>query len=148
MLATYGIGPCVALLGWSPKDKVGFMAHYDNGIEMGGSFGGLLYWISESIPKLPADFDIRILQGDWPDQDLVRKVKSRLNIRPDISMKVIEEDIGGVMSKNIALDTRTGETYGYNPMNNPNKRNLTELDKLRIMLRERDASLVYAPKKT
>ena len=149
VLATYGVGPCVAFTGWAPKQKAGFLAHYDGLTDLSESFEVLLYWTSKSVRDLPIEFDVRLIQGDWPDKKIIDFIKARLNMRSDIPMKLVEEDVGVAMCKSIALDTRTGQTYSYDPMQNPQTRDIPELE---IMLTaagvEYEARFTYKPQPT
>jgi hypothetical protein len=145
ILATDCISSCVAFCGWSQKHKVGFLTHYDGLTELNESFGSLLYWISQSVQDLPTEFDVRLIQGDWSRKEIINFLKARLNMRADIAMKLVEEDIGGAMSKSIALDTRTGQTYSYDLRLNPKRRELTDLDIMMLISGRSGASLVYKP---
>ena len=150
VLATYGLGPCVAMVGWSPKYKVGFLTHYDGLTELPGSFGSLLYRISQQLEGEASEFDVRIVGGQTgQSEQIIDFLKSRSNIREDIRMKLTEEETGGYTSnRSIALDTRTGEVFSYDPKLNPHRREITELDKMRITSGFKStANLAYAPKR-
>ncbi|MBI2045673.1 hypothetical protein HYT23_06450 [Candidatus Pacearchaeota archaeon] len=145
VLATHGVASCTGFAGWSQEHGVGFLAHYDALTDLPASLEHLLYRVSESVQHLPAKFEVRLLQGDWPDRQTMEFLKARLNMRDDISMKLVEEDVGGKMSKSIALDTRTGQTYTYNPMKNPNRGKVSRLDVIRILSGRSSANLIYSP---
>jgi hypothetical protein len=148
ILATYGLGPCVSMIGWSPKHKVGFLTHYDSMTKLSDSFSTLFYRISQQLEKKASEFDVRIVGGETnQSEQIIDFLKSRLNMRKDIKMRLIEEDTGGCMNpRSIALDTRTGETFSYNPNLNPYMRKITELDIMKLRI-ESPAKLVYVPKR-
>jgi len=149
VLTTYGLGPCIAIVGWSPKHKIGFLTHYDSSTELSSSFGRLLYKISQQLGSETSKFDVRIIGGYTnQSEQIIVFLKSRLNINEKIKMGVIEEDILGYHSlkRNVVLDTRTGETFSYNPKLNPNRREMTKLEKTLIYSGIKStARLIYSP---
>src|SRR3989344_1943718 len=100
VLATYGLSPCVSLVGYSPEDKVGFLTHYYGCTDMGNSFGLLLYHILKQLGKNPSDFssdptnfEVRLIGGyNGMSESLINSIRGRFHTRSDISMKLVEED--------------------------------------------------------
>lgn len=77
---------------------------------------------------------------------LVEEIRTRVHHGTFFNMRIVEEDIkytGNI--KNIALDTRTGNTFSYNPQKNSHTRPLSELDMLQKLI-PREADLIYKPK--
>ncbi len=149
VLATFGLGPCVALVGYEPSAKVGFLTHYSASTEVAGSFPNLLailYRIGLSH-ETPTRFEVRLV-GGWEKEDgLIRELKTRVRHGTSFNMKIVEEDTGCVDDgRSVALDTRTGELFSYNPMNNPNTKMPDELEQMRMSI-PRPADLVYNPRK-
>ncbi len=149
VLATYGLGLCVALVGWSPTYKIGFLAHYDANTDLSTSFGHLLYVISKQLEGKESEFYVRIFGGkEHASEQIIDFLKARLNIRKDILMKLIEEETDSYRNNtSIALDTRTGKLFSYNPIFNPYRREITKLDMFGLIAEKTPARLVYAPKK-
>lgn len=150
VLATYGLGPCVSMVGWSPEHKVGFLTHYDGLAELPGSFGSLLYRISQQLEGEASEFDVKIIGGQTgQSEQIIDFLKARLNMRKDIQMKLTEEETGGYTNnRSIALDTRTGEVFSYDPKLNPHRREITDLDAMMLTTGfKSSARLAYAPER-
>ena len=114
VLATYGLGPCVALVGWSQEHKIGFITHYDALTDLPGSYGSLLYHLSKQLEGDSSEFDVRIIGGlTGFSESLIDFLKPRLSIREDMEMKVVEEETLGYdeNGRDILLDTRTGKVF-------------------------------------
>ncbi len=124
VLASGVLGPCVAITGWS--DGVGFLCHYDTLMSADKQI------IYESISDLAShldrrEFDIRIIGGRESLSDLlINSIESIILSQELIKGRIIEMDVGGVKTRAIALDTRTGELLDYKPENNPYRRKLTK----------------------
>jgi len=149
VLATFGLGPCVALVGYEPSAKVGFLTHYSAGTEVDGSFPNLLatlYRIGLSHDS-PTRFDVRLIGGWEGDVDkLIGELKTRVRHGTSFKMEIVEEDTGYVADgRSVALDTRTGELFSYNPKKNPNTKIPNELERMQMLI-PRPADLVYEPK--
>ncbi len=143
VLATYGIGPCIALVGYDPVNKIGFLTHYTNATELKHSFTSLLCALNRAGCNY--GFDVRIVCNDSfsseKEIDLLRNLVEHRNLH---GMRMVEEDLepSGEISKSIALDTRTGEVFSYNPLEDPDREPYAELDGLR-MLAPGSARMVY-----
>ena len=152
VLATYSLGPCVAMVGWSPEHKVGFLTHYDRSTELPSSFEGLLYITSQQLEGVASEFDVRIVGGQTDcvsSERIIDFLKARLNMGKDIRMRLIEEETGGYpTNRSIALDTRTGEVFSYDPKLNLHRRKITRSDIMWLTAGyESPARLAYAPKR-
>lgn len=148
VLATFGLGPCVALVGYEPSAKVGFLTHYSASTEVAQSFPNLLatlYRIGLSH-EAPTRFDVRLV-GGWDNADkLIGELKTRVRHGTSFNMKILEEDTGYVADgRSVALDTRTGELFSYNPQKNPNTKIPNELEQMQMLI-PRPADLVYEPR--
>jgi hypothetical protein len=144
ILATYGLATCVGFVGWSPEQKVGFLAHYDALTKLPESFDYLIDCVLKQSQNKSPEFDVRLI-GGWDESDsIIEFLKSNLNQNRKIKMNLIEEDIGrSGLVKSVALDTRTGKTYSYFPKLNPFHIKTEEY----IDSNHSIAKLVYQPRK-
>lgn len=148
VLATFGLGPCVSLVGYEPLAKVGFLTHYTSLTKVNDSFSELL-WIFYKIGlshDAPTRFEVRLV-GGWEGSldKLIGELKTRVRYGTMFNMEIVEEDTGYVGGgRSVALDTRTGELFSYDPMKNPDKKIPTELEMMRMLI-PRPADLVYEP---
>ena len=138
ILATYGVGPCVAIVGYSKKLKRGFVTHYDsltdrefkkldNPYWLPQSLGLVSYWGTKGAKDI-VKYEIQIIQGQH-NPELLNKLKKHINNmnswnadKIQLDVVNIDIEISPTSEKNIALDLRTGESFSYNPMNNPQRR--------------------------
>ncbi|MEK6827095.1 MAG: hypothetical protein AABX99_01265 [Nanoarchaeota archaeon] len=120
ILATYGLATCVGFVGWNPKQKIGFLTHYDAMTKLSESFDYLIDCVLKQSQGKSSEFDVRLV-GGWDNSDpIIEFLKSNLGKNKNIKMKLIKEDIGrSGLVKSVALDTRTGKTYSYFPKLNP-----------------------------
>lgn len=135
IIATYGAGPCVIVEGYSNEFKRGFLIHWDYLTDKKLGEKNNLYWIPKSLTHIgyfgtkditkKVEYKIRILQGtNFPG--ILNPIKNYFNVMNSfkdkkISFKIIQERIGGkpAQGENIALDLRNGETFSYDPFDNP-----------------------------
>ena len=151
VLGAYGLGPCVLLAGYEPDKNIAFML-YSNGLtNVSSSFGILLYYLSKTANGQKSTYDVRLIGGKKRgSESTISLLKSRLNVRDDIQMNLVEEDTLGYQAgdkgKTLALDSRTGETYHYDFRKNPNARQVS-LEQFEFMnsLGVQPASVIYKP---
>jgi hypothetical protein len=114
VLATFGIGPCVSVVGYDSSKKTGFLTHYDSCVDLENSLASLF----GLFPKdQEFNFDVSIIGGDGSSVSTYRAIKSQLESKSDTALRlnVSEEDIFGNESRSVALDTRTGQKFVYDP---------------------------------
>lgn len=149
VLATLGLGPCVSLVGYEPNHRVGFLTHYTALTKVSDSFSGLLIVLYQLglTDSAPTKFDVRLIGGWEREDELIRELRIKVMYGAFFNMKIVEEDTGyvGDGSRSVALDTRTGKLFSYEPAWNPNRKRLDELEERRMLIR-READLVYQPK--
>lgn len=149
VLATFGLAPCVALVGYEPSAKVGFLTHYSASTEVAGSFPELLATLYRArlSHEAPTRFEVRLVGGWKGDSDrLISELETRVMFGTSFNMQIAERDTGYVENgRSIALDTRSGELFSYDPLKKQGRRSLSEFDKLRMLIK-RPADLVYEPK--
>jgi len=114
VLATFGIGPCISIVGYDSTKRAGFLTHYDSCVDLEASLASVF----ESLPRdQQFEFDISIIGGDGSSVNIYRAIKSKLETQsnPNVKLNVSEEDVFSNESKSIALDTRTGQKFVYDP---------------------------------
>ena len=123
VLATFGIGPCISIVGYEPISMIGFLTHYDSLTEIKESFTNLLIALYKAGAKEENEFQVRLVSNfnsiNKADLELI---KILLKHGTAFKMKLIEEDTRPSetdLCKSIALDTRSGEVYSYDPSKNP-----------------------------
>lgn len=121
VLATYGTGPCLAVVGYNPEDKIGFLAHLDSA---SSEISPALVYNLEKISKNKKQkYEFYIIGGQSKDQKKqVEEIIDSLTIRnlnEAVKFELTEKDLYGgneISSRSMALDTRTGIVYDYEPM--------------------------------
>ena len=125
------------------------MTHYDARTRMADSFGNLLSNLSEILQGESTQFKVRIIGGYAISEsyNIISFLESRLGSRKDLAMTLVEKDIFGdrVESKSVALDTKTGRVYLYDPKLNPQKRELNQFHMEMLTMFDSSAKLIYKP---
>jgi chemotaxis receptor (MCP) glutamine deamidase CheD len=127
ILATFGIGPCISVSGYDKEKSVGFLTHYDSLVEVLES----MQQVSDGMPTQELQFDVSIIGSDDSTVSMYKEIKSALEQLSQGSMKfnVTEEDVFGNVSRSVALDTRTGERFVYDPKKHDTSRiNIPTID--------------------
>ncbi len=70
ILATFGLGTCVSLVGYEPNQRVGFLTHYTSLTEIDDSFPDLLWALYKLglSHEAPTRFEVRLV-GGWKKED-------------------------------------------------------------------------------
>jgi hypothetical protein len=154
IVATYGCGPCVAVGGYDPTNKIAFVVHFANAGEVRKS-GGLIFYNISKLVKTPISSPIQLhLRGGHEGQSeaTVEAIKLWMRQRrEDLPMEIASEDIltsGMGMGESLSIDSRTGEVSEYSPMSNAKRRDFSELNAMRVMMSafEPKITLAYSPK--
>ncbi|MBR9681725.1 MAG: hypothetical protein GOV00_02915 [Candidatus Altiarchaeota archaeon] len=143
ILATFGAGPCLAVAGYLPEKKAGFVAHYSLPNTVLES--NLLFELSKYQQGDETLYVEIHMTGEDCNKETVDAFKKYMTWRKDIVMEIVEEHTSGGDSS-IALDTRTGETFSYSSLDNPHYQEHTKLDELKALLGMGGAELAYASK--
>lgn len=126
VLAASGLYACTALVGYDKETKVGFLAHYDLGTDVGVSFDNLAGELGQG------NYEVNIIGGENGfSEELVQSIRAEVN--ENDNMIIVQEDVLGhghiyPNDRSIALDTRTGEIFTYDPGLNPNARQDHDLE--------------------
>lgn len=154
IVATYGCGPCVALGGYDPTNKIAFVVHFSNAKEIRES-GGLIFYNISKLAKQKIETPIQLhLRGGIEGQSeaIIEAIKLWMKQRDDLPMEIASEDIldSGMnfRGKSLSIDSRTGTVSEYDPKTNPKSRGMSELDVMSAMRSafQPKISLAYTPK--
>lgn len=153
IVATYGCGPCVAIGGFDPTNKIAFVVHFANAGEVRKS-GGLIFYNISKLVKNPITTPIQLhLRGGIEGQSeaIIEAIKMWMRQKEDLPMEIVSEDVLGNGldgGKSLSIDSRTGVVSSYNPLANPKHREMSELDAMSAMMNAYDPQikLAYSPK--
>jgi hypothetical protein len=153
IVATYGCGPCIAVGGYEPTNKIAFVAHFSHAREVIECGGTIFYTISK-LAKQKIEKPIQIhLRGGWKGEETSEKtvniIKKWMACRKDIPMELASEDLFDETSlcprKSLSIDSRTGIASTYNPTSNPNRRTVDSLSVLANGITH-TIQIAYSPK--
>ena len=151
IVATYGCGPCVAVGGYDPTNKIAFVVHFTNEREV-SKYGDLIFCNIVRLTKKPIRSPIQIhLRGGFKgiSESTIKAIKVWVK-QNDLPMEIVSEDVlgGGVEAKSLSIDSRTGEVSEYDVKANDKARSFSELDAELAMMSAYDPkiTLAYAPK--
>ena len=114
VIGSGGMGPCVAMAGYDPNQRIGFVSH--NGV---GDYVGCLHnQVLEELrkkSKSELEMDIYIIGGMMGSRELTSRLRNiaRENFNP----RIINEDLAlnvsdwTYLGKSFLLDVRDGEVY-------------------------------------
>ncbi len=143
ILATYGAGPCVIVAGYERSQKIGFVAHFSHAGEVEVGADLILDRLKRMLNEKSGNFSVFLKGGiidDPVSENTFKAIKKWVSTTNDhashIALKILSSDplnSEDEESKSLALDTRSGAIYDYNPMrDNPYYfRHLTMEDLLR-----------------
>lgn len=153
MIATYGCGPCVALGGYDPTNKIAFLAHFSS--EREAEQCGEL--ILSSISKLAAKkiiYPIQLhLRGGMAGRSeaTIRAIEVwakqskgfPMEIASQEMTQLTQEDMAYLMAnfnkerrplgQSLLIDARNGKIRPYDPTLNPKRRDLRTIDIRRVL---------------
>ncbi len=150
VLATWHLAECVALIGYDEKEKIGVLAHIDTCAD-----------IKDFFVQLKRPYHFYLLGGNEGNhrESILEEAKKAKFIfggflDEKLNGKDIEKDciwtISMRLRRSIAIDTRTGEIYSYDPAINDgsslHKRKFTTFEAQKFEWRreaERKLNLVY-----
>lgn len=147
IVATYGCGPCVALGGYDAINKIAFIVHFSNAMEVRNCGRVIFYNISKLIKKkitIPIQIHLR---GGYKGRSerTIEAIKIWMKGREDFPMEIASEDIlcnSSSGSKSLSIDSRNGQVAEYDCLLNPKRREITPLN-IRLAIRS-----AYNPKIT
>lgn len=132
IVATYGCGPCVALGGYDPTNKIAFVVHFSNAGEVKEAGGMIFYNIAKLVKeKITSPIELHLRGGiEGQSENIIKAIKLWMNQREDLPMKIASEDIlgSGRLSggRSLSIDSRNGTVSEYDPMDNPKSREITD----------------------
>lgn len=156
IVATFGCGPCVALGGYDPTNKIAFVVHFATAAEV-TKYGDFLYHTILKLVKTPMTPPMQLhLRGglEGVSEDTVEAIKNWITVvlrRERLLLEIVSEDILSSIDfeeKSLLIDSRTGEVSTYDPMSNPKRRPFSKLEELAAMVSAflPTITLAYAPK--
>lgn len=152
VVATYGCGPCVAVGGYDPTNKIAFIVHFATPGEV-KHCGGLIFYNLSKLAKRKIEAPIQLhLRGGEVSQseDTIEAIKMWMRQRDDLPMEIASEDIldsGIGFGKSLLIDSRNGAVSEYDPMTNPHPRHMNDLDIMMTVMSayHPNISIAYAP---
>ena len=149
VVATYGCAPCMAVAGYNRKSHIGFIAHFSVDLIVKRTLAALLEECQQ-YAKSPR-WEITLIGGNQSLES--RKIyKAILHIlKKETSFKLQIDDRtvhSPFHATSLALDTRTGQTFPYDPKQNSLARRLDEEDASLALASHLEGSLsiVYEPR--
>jgi hypothetical protein len=133
ILAAYRCGPCVALAGWEPKNKAGFLVHFASAGEVEQFKDVFTDHFNELITD-PSTQPIQLhARGGQKSlsEAIINAITDWVQTKDNkfsmiiASAAILKTGLGD--SENLALDTRSGNIYSYSPLKNPTRRSITKL---------------------
>ncbi|KAF3362062.1 hypothetical protein PHSC3_001373 [Chlamydiales bacterium STE3] len=140
IVATYGCGPCVALGGYEPTNKIAFMVHFSNAREVRESEGLIFYNITKLMKKkITSPIQLHLRGGiKSHSEPTIEAIKIWMRLRKDLPMEIVSEDIldkrGLFGGKSLSIDSRNGAISEYNPLDNPQTRGMRDSDAMAAMI--------------
>ena len=150
MVATYGCGPCIALGGYDPTNKMAFVVHFASRREVLSGGGQLFYRISQMARKKiiePIQLHLRGGESGY-SESIIAAIRVWMKRRDDLPMKIVSADVLGQNTiRSLPIDSRDGRVSTYDPLENPHHRNKSAVDDLRALTSayKPRISLAYLP---
>ncbi|CDZ81598.1 hypothetical protein BN1013_02134 [Candidatus Rubidus massiliensis] len=119
IVATFGCASCVALGGYDATNKIAFIVHFYNAVEVTESSGLIFSNIEKLVKeKITAPIQLHLRGGiKGMSEPIIEAIKNWMWQREDLPMEIASEDIlGSFDGKSLSIDSRTGEVSDYNPM--------------------------------
>lgn len=152
VLATYGCGPCVSLGGYDATNKIAFVVHLTNEEELIKS-GKMIYKNISKLIKEKIETPIQLhLRGGivGESEDIIESIMTWMTQSEDLPMEIASQKtlLDGLGDpESLAIDSRTGEVYEYDPKDNPQARRMHECEALmaRISIYNPTIFIAYMP---
>lgn len=126
-IATFGLGPCIAIVGYNKEHKIGFMYHIDNKkCFCDKNVGSLYYHINNIKTQYNAEninFDVSLFGSTtYYQKEFVEYIYTqikRYNMfwnKNNIKINIVENNINtDNNSTSVCLNTEDGTFYSFNP---------------------------------
>lgn len=119
ILATAYCTTCVAFAGWDPNSKAGFLVHFTNA-------GEFLLWekeLANFAAKAALKFDdMQVhIRGGWEgaSEETINIITQWIKCKNIVVKSASILKNMATTSESLALNTRDGQVYSYNPIKNP-----------------------------
>ena len=124
IIATFGLGPCIALAGYDRKSKIGFISH-NVPVKKLDNLNDPIFEVIDTLGIKKSNMEFYIIGGNKQYKNHVDKVKNYLNQKVENPNIVYEDIIETIDPKNLgksfALDTRDQKIYSLDMKTIPDK---------------------------
>lgn len=124
IIATFGLGPCIALVGYEKKSKIGFISH-NIPIKKLENLNGPIFETLDELKVKKENLEFYLVGGNEKNKEHLDKIKKYLESKikyPNIIYEdVIESYDPKNMGKSFVLDTRNQKIYCLNGIMSPDK---------------------------
>jgi hypothetical protein len=134
IVATYGLGPCVAVGGYDSINKIAFVVHFATEREVIKCGGKILYNILRlAKKKITKPIQIHLRGGAQGTSDgIIKAIENWMRRRKDdLPMEIVSKDVldsGTCLDgKSLSINAKNGKVSKYNPLRNPKRREMTDV---------------------
>lgn len=154
IVATYGCGPCVAVGGFEPANKMAFLVHFQLAEEVracGGEISGEILKLISKKMRDPIQLHLRGGELNCPEsEETIKAIRQWMYLRNDLPMQIASIDLfpsDPLVSKSLLIDSRTGHVSEYDLSANPKVRVPTDGDESHALqsATEPDIVIAYTP---
>ncbi|MBA3238094.1 MAG: hypothetical protein H0T62_07070 [Parachlamydiaceae bacterium] len=154
VVATYGCGPCVALGGYDSTNKIAFIVHFSNPMEVRTCGSSIIYNFAKLVKEeITTPIQLHLRGGiEGQSEPIIEAIKIWINEKKDFPTEIASQDIldsgMGFNSKSLLTDSRTGFASEYDPMENPKRRTISDAEVMSAMMSAFDPQIkiAYTPK--
>lgn len=123
-ISTFGLGNCIAIVGYCKETQTAFMIHADTHILIKNNIGTLYYHLNKAnaqTPQIPRTYDMYLFGGNFGEmsEEFAENIKSEFNRlnrywRNEIEINFHSTHINMNIT-NVCIDSKTGEFYSIDP---------------------------------
>jgi hypothetical protein len=154
IVATWGCGPCIALGGYEPTNKIAFIAHLSTSRQVAMSGGMILHCISELAEnKIEKPIQLHLRGGvKNVSEAIVEAIKGWMERCTALPMEIATQDVLSTQmygGKSLLIDSRNGRVSEYDPFAYDKRRAFGEVNGLAALLSgmgDHCLTLAYSPK--
>jgi chemotaxis receptor (MCP) glutamine deamidase CheD len=133
LIGTFGVGPCIAIIGYEPEHHIGFVAHIDS-LTTPYEHNLIVSMLSDKYKNMNLNFELYIIGGDSDTVEQLKILYNKWKVFKHtpygteylFTFNVLGKNILGNNPKEVILDTKNGQLYLYKDKtklsNNENRR--------------------------
>ena len=133
LIGTFGVGPCIAIIGYEPEHNIGFVSHIDS-LTTPYEHNGIVGMLSDKYKNMNLNFELYIIGGDSDTVEQLKILYNKWKVFKHtpygteylFTFNVLGKNILGNNPKEVILDTKNGQLYLYKDKtklsNNENRR--------------------------